>query len=823
MKHNFKKIVSLFLTVVMLLGTVSAVIPFAASAEDDYVSITPNTDFVHNGVTYRFDVQTTNAESYAHVFADGSVEFKLADGDILWFPDVKATDSSAIQAKVTAIDRTTVNDDGGMANLFAGLVYGYDGTTEKGVGAIIKTNKNYRITNITRSSLAGHNGSDGYGSGGDYYPNNKRIKDGTASSAAGVYTSNSNNWKFGTTITFDISKSDDNVAVKLSGTETFADFSYAASDGYSFAGSVGFTPVWSATKEDRYSTFRFDKLTMTNCTVGGVAKDSYTVLERAANQEPEQPTEPEVPEGTVYLQKNTTATINGITYRFDTNKENDADSWARVNPDGSWEINIRNGDMLWFPDVALTDTSEVYLEITKTGTNTSDYFPGLAYGVTSSTASTWTSANVSVLRTYQNNNMRFRATSITRANAIKVSGSDYGNGGDTRPFNNEFSATDLWELIANPTNKNWNIGQTVYHKVSQTVENVVLEYGVPGYGAFVDPVNTSYANNYSGMYAVAGGSVGYTMVWQGNDTAHSQFRIEKITVTNATVGDQNVKYYSVLDGQDENDIYKLSANLSLEGVIGLNVKVNANKNIKDTATLVVTDKAGETVVNEALADLWNAENGYYPCTVPVNAKEMTDTFTVTLKDGENTITTVSNLSVKNYADQLMANDAYNDWDALVTAMLNYGAAAQKLFNYETEKLAATLEGFDFDMSAIGMPTLTGDKTIISDLSASLVLESDTALKLYFKNATDEELTVTVNDEAAELTKANDDLLCLTISDIAADELDDEFVVSINDGALVITISACEWAKTVVENETDANMITLAKALAAYATAAASKN
>ena len=62
MKNNFKKIMSLLLTVVMLLGTVSAVIPFFASAEsvpnqnvtvnqDGTVTITPNTDAVYNGVT----------------------------------------------------------------------------------------------------------------------------------------------------------------------------------------------------------------------------------------------------------------------------------------------------------------------------------------------------------------------------------------------------------------------------------------------------------------------------------------------------------------------------------------------------------------------------------------------------------------------------------------------------------------------------------------------------------------------------------------------------------------------------------------------------
>ena len=60
MKHNFKKIISLVLTVVMLLGTVSALIPMtvgAAAAEPVYLE--KNTTATINGITYRFDTDTS--------------------------------------------------------------------------------------------------------------------------------------------------------------------------------------------------------------------------------------------------------------------------------------------------------------------------------------------------------------------------------------------------------------------------------------------------------------------------------------------------------------------------------------------------------------------------------------------------------------------------------------------------------------------------------------------------------------------------------------------------------------------------------------------
>ena len=726
------------------------------------------------------------------------------------------TDTSAMHAEVTSIAHDS--DTSGMGNVFMGVVYGAtekaDGSFDTGVAGILRTAARARIVVISRENLTSNSGSDYGDGGGTKIYNDGSSFNGNANYVSVRNNSTNNDWGFNKTISFDVSRVENNATFAMSSADgEFFSYTYDTAS-YAYAGAVGWTSVWA--NNAGYKTFRFDKLTLTNCTVNGEGKDTYTVFDKNAEPEYELP---ELPEGAVYLEKNKTETYKGITYRFDTNKENDPESWVRVNADGSWEINIRNGDMLWFPDVTLTDTSEIYLEITKTGTNTSDYFPGLAYGVTSSTDSTWTSTNVSVLRTYQNEKMRFRATAITRANAIKVSGSDYGNGGDARPFNNEFTATDLWNYIANPENKNWNIGATVYHKVSQTGGDVVLEYGVPGMGAFVDPAATSYVNNYQGMYAVAGGSVGYTMVWQGNDTAHSQFRIEDITITNCVVGGADKGSYSVKALDQE--VSDAQLNLSLDGTIGLNFGFNST-NLPDNAIVVVT-KNGEQIATQAVVD------GENVVTAPVNAKEMNDTVNFSIMvDGEVFDEQSYTTSVKEYADAILANNDHADWHELIRAMLNYGAAAQNLFDYNTENPVADLTDFDFDMkdvegNDIGLPTVVGDKTIISDLSASLVLESDTALKLYFKNVTGAELTVTVNNEAAQLTEASNGLLCLIISDIAADDLANEFVVSINNGALVITISACEWAKTAVMNETDEDLVTLAKALAAYAYAAARKN
>ena len=119
-KSNFQKLIAFMIAAVMLASLVTVAIPIGAAEATGYTEITPNTDFVHNGVTYRFDVREGNTDSYARINDDGSIEFKYAYGDILWFPEVKMTDTSALHAEVTSIAHDS--DSSGMGNTFMGVI-----------------------------------------------------------------------------------------------------------------------------------------------------------------------------------------------------------------------------------------------------------------------------------------------------------------------------------------------------------------------------------------------------------------------------------------------------------------------------------------------------------------------------------------------------------------------------------------------------------------------------------------------------------------------------------------------------------------------------
>ena len=820
MKRNFKKIISLFLTVVMLVSLLIPVTVNADTAEPIYLE--KNTTATINGITYRFDTnKADDADSWVRVNPDGTWEISIRNGDMLWFPDIELTATSEVYAEVTNTDTEPMNYFGGLAY---GVVSNNDANWSTTNVAVLRTQQNdkvrLRATGATPSDLKSVNGED-YGNGGAsprMFNNEFALNDAWNSIANPI----NKNWDAGKTVYYKVSQVSGKVVLEYGapGMGSFVDsantsYTEGVAGSYSVAGgSVGYTQVWQ-TNDTEHSQFRIEDITITNCKVGGELKDSYSLgATQDDGEEPDEPIVPPVISGDpIYLEKNTTATINGITYRFDTNKADDADSWARVNPDGSWEINIRNGDMLWFPDIKMTATSEVYAEVTNTDNEPMNYFSGMAYGVTSSTNSAWISANVAVLKTQQNDKVRLRATPATPSALKGVSGSDYGNGGASpRMFdNNSIAINSAWNSVANATNKNWDAGKTVYFKVSQTEEKVLLEYGAPGVGAFVDSSVTSYNQGVSGSYNVAGGSVGYTLVWQTNDTAHSQFRIENITITNCEVGGVAKDSYSVKANQY--DIADAKANLSLDGTIGLNFAFKAGATLPEGATVVVT-KNGEVIANQAVVE------GQNLVTAPVNAKEMTDDVNFSIKvDGEVFDNHTYTVSVAEYAAQLLEDE---DWGDLMQAMLNYGAAAQMALNYKTNDLAANISGgITYDFSGYEAITFTGDRDILTGLYMNLVLESDTAFKVYFKPATGVELAVTVNGEAAELTENGDGYYVLTVGNIAADKLVDDFAIVVNEN-LSFAVNALDWAKIASEG-TDANLATLAKAMAAYADAAARKN
>ncbi len=235
--------------------------------------------------------------------------------------------------------------------------------------------------------------------------------------------------------------------------------------------------------------------------------------------------------------------------------------------------------------------------------------------------------------------------------------------------------------------------------------------------------------------------------------------------------------------------------LTLDGNIGVNFFIEMSDDIGEDAYIEFT-LSDETILTVPVSSAGVEVQNGISCrrfTCEVAAKEMTGNITAQLIDGERQ-GTVFSYSVKQYADIITNDDSdkYVAAKALVQAMLNYGAYAQQYFGHNTTDMAADLT----DVSAVTAETLksfakdTYSNDSVSLKVANLTLESETTLTLGFTLGTDvsvDNLTFRMGEEVVQpIDKGG--YVCVVIDGIAADNLDNDYVVTVDDGKDVLTVT-----------------------------------
>ncbi len=167
--------------------------------------------------------------------------------------------------------------------------------------------------------------------------------------------------------------------------------------------------------------------------------------------------------------------------------------------------------------------------------------------------------------------------------------------------------------------------------------------------------------------------------------------------------------------------------LSFEDEILVNVYFTAanTADVKNYGLLLFSEKVANPTFDTAIAHTegWYESNGYLGVTTPgIAAKNMGDTlyFAVyaVLADGSYAYTKTYSYAPTNYAYNMLGKASTSaGMKSLIVAMLNYGAAAQEYFNYNTENLVnanltdeqkALVVGYDNEMLD-GLATCTADK------------------------------------------------------------------------------------------------------------------
>ena len=169
------------------------------------------------------------------------------------------------------------------------------------------------------------------------------------------------------------------------------------------------------------------------------------------------------------------------------------------------------------------------------------------------------------------------------------------------------------------------------------------------------------------------------------------------------------------------------------------------------------------------------------------AKEMTEDVTIKFLDGEKVLDTCT-YSVKAYADTILTNTEYAQCAPLVKAMLNYGATSQQYFDYNTDVLAnkdldpaeQVITPVEEGTLSVYAPVTQQDDTIGKIVGASLILESQTTLKIFFKLNADinpEECIVTYGQNQLSWVESGE-YQCVMIENINAADLDSNYSFTI---------------------------------------------
>ncbi len=274
-----------------------------------------------------------------------------------------------------------------------------------------------------------------------------------------------------------------------------------------------------------------------------------------------------------------------------------------------------------------------------------------------------------------------------------------------------------------------------------------------------------------------------------------------------------IEHVSKLEGYS----ISLSGNIAVNFFMTLNEYVLEDESAKVVFTLPNGSKKSAYVKNATVTD-----EGYYTFTCEVAAKEMSKIIKVQIVTsagkGE-----MYEYSVQQYAEYIIdSSDAkYESAKPLVKAMLNYGAAAQEYFKYNTENLAnknlsdeeKVLK--DVDLSGFGY-NLTGKEDGVSYYGSKLSLESETAIKHYFYIENEDNIpTITVNNIEVTAKKVGS-YYEVKISDILAQNLDVPIVVKA--GNLTLGYNAFSYGYLAMQGD-DTSLQNVIKALFAYNQAA----
>ena len=230
--------------------------------------------------------------------------------------------------------------------------------------------------------------------------------------------------------------------------------------------------------------------------------------------------------------------------------------------------------------------------------------------------------------------------------------------------------------------------------------------------------------------------------------------------------------------------------LSLKGDIGVNFYYYIPERYQHDLKLVFNYKDETYEANLEEIDI----QGYnYRGSFNVVAAAMTEPIQATLTCADEVIDQ-QNYSVKAYASRIIEKrDPEDKLAKLCKALLNYGGKSQTYFEYRLDDMADATLGDYTPVSTDDMIVPAFDKEALNSSIAqyglnyygsSLVLKTETSLKIYFKKLSnfDANVPVSINGQPAELVEESDSYAYIKVADIPSGKIADIWTITIGDAS-----------------------------------------
>ena len=308
----------------------------------------------------------------------------------------------------------------------------------------------------------------------------------------------------------------------------------------------------------------------------------------------------------------------------------------------------------------------------------------------------------------------------------------------------------------------------------------------------------------------------------------------------------NNKNLNFVEAAESNTI--TGANILLEGNIGLNIYIRPDAALANAGAYAVI--SGPNGDEKYTFNKHTSDDGVFKLTYELYAKQMDKQVNIKLFDKDGAPLTMTNTDVTatygeegfSYSplDYITATEApdfvYKDGDtdktaklkALTSAMKTYGSCAERFFDGSSEipaNVPAVTAG-DLSAYAFKETNTSGDESKVI-AGSSLVLESETSLRIYFEKGTDVSdfyMRTSDNKTFNDYTiKEKDGYNYLEIANIPANKLNTVYTLFLGSSKRYVKISPLSYCHTVLNKYdstgTNTDLCNVVKALYQYEEAA----